>query len=87
MLIGGRPVQRSGEAPASGQTPVRVALGRPLRGVYVQAAGAALEVSWNGRDWLRVEPGPPQPFAVTAPELLVRSTGAAARYSVLGVLV
>jgi len=87
--LAGRPIQRSGTAPAAPAAPARVELGRPLRGVYVQAQGGAIDVSWNGTDWLTIDPGAPQHFNVVEPRLFVRATTGAgvARYSLLGVLV
>lgn len=89
MNLAGRPIQRSGNAPAPGTSAAVVELGRPLRGVYVQAQGGAIDVSWNGMDWLTIAPGAPQHFSVTEPRLYVRATtgAGAVRYSVLGILV
>ncbi len=89
MNLAGRPIQRSGAAPAPGATPALVELGRPLRGVYVQAQGGSIDVSWNGSDWLSIAPGAPQHFHVNEPRLYVRATtgAGAVRYSVLGILV
>ena len=89
MNLAGRPVQRSGDAPAPGAAPAAVSLGRPLRGVYVQAQGGSIDVSWNGSDWLTIAPGAPQHFGVTEPRLFVRATtgAGAVRYSVVGILV
>ncbi len=89
MNLAGRPIQRSGDAPAPLSPPAVVELGRPLRGVYVQAQGGSIDVSWNRSDWLSIAPGAPQHFGVTEPCLYVRATtgGGAVRYSVLGILV
>ena len=89
MNLAGRPIQRSGAAPAPGATAALVELGRPLRGVYVQAQGGSIDVSWNGSDWLTIAAGAPQHFSVTEPRLYVRATTGqgAVRYSVLGILV
>ena len=89
MNLAGRPIQRSGNAPAAPAAPARVSLGRPLRGVYVQAQGGAIDVSWNGSDWLAVEPGAAQHFHVIEPCVYVRATNGAGavRYSLLGILV
>ncbi len=89
MNLAGRPIQRSGPAPAPGTAPAVVELGRPLRGVYVQAQGGAIDISWNASDWLTLAPGAPQHFGVVEPRLFVRATSGAGvvRYSVLGVLV
>ncbi len=89
MNLAGRPIQRSGAAPSAPAAPARVELGRALRGVYVQAQGGAIDVSWNGTDWLTIDAGAPQHFGVVEPCLYVRaSTGAGnVRYSVLGILV
>jgi hypothetical protein len=89
LNLAGRPIQRSGNAPAPPAPPAVVELGRPLRGVYVQAQGGAIDVSWNGTDWLTIAPGAPQHFWVLEPRLHVRATtgAGAVRYSVLGILV
>jgi hypothetical protein len=86
MNFAGRPLQRSGSAPVAPDPPVRVNFGGPLSGIYVQAQGNAVLVSWNGSDWLIVPVGPPSHFRVSAPFVLVRSSAGAARYSVLGIL-
>jgi hypothetical protein len=87
--LAGRPIQRSGNAPAPPAPPAIVELGRPLRGVYAQAQGGSIDVSWNGTDWLTIEPGAPQHFNVLEPHLYIRATAGVGvvRYSVLGVLV
>lgn len=87
MTLAGRPIQKSGDAPVAPGRPVKVELGRPLEGMYVQALGAGIDVSWDGSSWLSISPGPPQHFWVSAPFVLVRASGGPARYSILGVLV
>ncbi len=89
MNLAGRPIQRSGPAPAPGAAPARVELGRALKGLYVQALGGSIDVSWNGSDWLTIAPGAPQHFHVIEPCVYVRATAGAGvvRYSLLGVLV
>ena len=89
MNLAGRPIQRSGAVPAQPGAPAVVELGRPLRGVYVQAQGGSIDVSWNGTDWLTIAPGAPLHFSVTEPRIYVRATtgAGAVRYSILGVLV
>jgi hypothetical protein len=84
--LAGRAIQRSGNAPVTPAPPARVALGGPLRGVYLQAQGGPIEVSWNGTDWISVAPGPAQHFLVADSMLLIRAA-AAARYTALGILV
>ncbi len=89
MNLAGRPIQRSGTAPAAPSPPARVELGRPLRGLYVQAQGGSIDVSWNGTDWITIAAGAPQHFHVIEPCVFVRATSGAGlvRYSLLGVLV
>lgn len=89
MNLAGRPIQRSGVAPAAPAPPVRVELGRPLKGLYIQALGGSIDVSWNGSDWITIAPGAPQHFHVIEPCVHVRATTGAGvvRYSLLGVLV
>ncbi len=87
MNLAGRAIQRSGDAPAAADGAHRVELGRLLRGVYVQAQGAAIDISWNATDWVQIAPGPAQHFLVSEPCVHVRAAGAGARYSVVGVLV
>lgn len=86
MNVAGRPLQRSGSAPQAADLPLRVELGGPLSGLHIQALDAPLQVSWNGKDWLTLAAGVLEHFRVSAPFVLVRSAGAPARYSVLGVL-
>ncbi len=86
-MRGGRPISRTGDAPRPPEPPKRVELGRRLRGMYIQAHDGPIEISWDGRAWLVLDPGAAKFYLVAEPFVWVRAAGAPARYTVVGVLV